>query len=227
MRRRGNRWAAGAFWAFLLVLAQRVGGASRSTPTRDAATQHPAVTDTAVFAGGCFWGIQSVFQHVRGVVTATSGYTGGWTDRPTYEQVSTGRTGHAEAVRIVFDPSRISYEKLLEVFFTVAHDPTQRNRQGPDVGTQYRSAVFYTSREQQRVAQTYIARLNNANVFKSPVVTEVTAFKEFFRAEAYHQGYAERHPRDPYIMMYDAPKVANLKRQFPALYVDQLAPHEQ
>jgi peptide-methionine (S)-S-oxide reductase len=182
-----------------------------------------APLDTAVFAGGCFWGIQSVFQHVKGVVTATSGYAGGWTDRPSYDDVSTGRTGHAEAVRVVFDPAQISFAQLLEVFFSVAHDPTQLNRQGPDVGTQYRSEMFYTSPEQKRAVEAYIGQLNTARAFKTPIVTRVSPFKSFFTAEAYHQGYAEKNPRDPYIMIHDAPKVVNLKKRFAAIYSDRMA----
>jgi peptide-methionine (S)-S-oxide reductase len=178
---------------------------------------------TAVFAGGCFWGIQSVFQHTKGVVSATSGYSGGWTDKPSYEQVSSGRTGHAESVRVVFDPSQISYGQLLKIFFSVAHDPTELNRQGPDVGTQYRSSLFYMTDDQKKTAETYIDSLNKAHVFPRRIVTEVVAYKAFFPAEAYHQGYAERNPDQPYIVYNDAPKVANLKKQFPEFYTDKLA----
>jgi peptide-methionine (S)-S-oxide reductase len=198
--------------------SQRVANASK-------VVRLPA-TETAVFAGGCFWGIQSVFQHMKGVVTATSGYAGGWADKPSYEDVSTGRTGHAESVRVVFDPSQVSYAALLEVFMSVGHDPTQLNRQGPDVGTQYRSALFYTSPEQKKTAEAYIKRLNDSHALKSRVVTQVVPFKDFFVAEGYHQEYAEKNPRDPYIMINDAPKVLNLKRQFPGMYTDKLAGHE-
>ena len=193
---------------------------------RASVASEPAALETAVFAGGCFWGIQSVFQHIKGVVTATSGYAGGWTERPTYEDVTTGRTGHAESVRVVFDPSKISYEQLLEVFFSVAHDPTELNRQGPDVGTQYRSALFYQSPEQKRAAELYIDKLTKARTFKDPIVTQVTAFRNFFIAEGYHQGYAERNPTQPYIMMYDAPKLENLKKRFPGLYIARPVGHE-
>jgi peptide-methionine (S)-S-oxide reductase len=193
---------------------------------RIASASAPVATETAVFAGGCFWGIQSVFQHIKGVVTATSGYAGGWVDNPSYEDVSTGRTGHAESVRVVFDPSQVSYGKLLEVFMSVGHDPTQLNRQGPDVGTQYRSALFYTSPEQKKTADAYIKQLNDSHAFKSRVVTQVVPFKDFFAAEGYHQEYAEKNPRDPYIMINDAPKVMHLKRQFPTMYTDRLAGHE-
>src|SRR6185503_1042974 len=141
---------------------------------------------------------------------------------PSYEDVTTGRTGHAESVRVVFDPSQVTYGKLLEVFFSVAHDPTQLNRQGPDVGTQYRSALFYQSPEQKKTAEAYIDQLNKSHAFRTPIVTQVAPFKAFFLAEGYHQNYAEMNPREPYIMMYDAPKVANLKKQFPAVYTDKL-----
>jgi peptide-methionine (S)-S-oxide reductase len=214
--------------AAALVFVQRASGASRAVtlPNPSVDIRASAKLETAVFAGGCFWGIQSVFQHTKGVVTATSGYAGGWTDRPSYEAVSTGRTGHAEAVRVVFDPSKISYGQLLKVFFSVAHDPTQLNRQGPDVGTQYRSALFYVTADQKAVAESYIHQLNQAHTFTRPIVTQVGALKEFFVAEAYHQNYAEEHPNEPYIMMHDAPKVANLRRLFPELYSDKLAGHE-
>jgi len=213
-----------------LMFTQRVAGASRAVtlpaPAVDVRTPSPAATETAVFAGGCFWGIQSVFQHVKGVVTATSGYSGGTVAKPGYEEVSTGGTGHAESVRVVFDPSQVSYAQLLEVFFSVAHDPTELNRQGPDVGTQYRSALFYQSPEQKKTAEAYIDQLNKAHVFHAPIVTQVAAFKDFYIAEAYHQNYAETHPRDPYIVINDAPKVVNLKKQFPTLYSEKLAGHE-
>lgn len=232
MRVRASRIASIGFLAALAALAfvSWVGRAShterRSAAAGEVKTPVAGTTETAVFAGGCFWGIQAVFQHVKGVVTATSGYSGGWTDRPTYEQVSSGRTGHAESVRVIFDPSQVSYAKLLEVFLSVAHDPTQLNRQGPDVGTQYRSALFVTSPEQKRTAEAYIAQLNNSKALRSPIVTQVQAFKDFYIAEPHHQDYARRNPREPYIVMYDAPKVANLKRQFPTLYTDQVAGYE-
>jgi peptide-methionine (S)-S-oxide reductase len=213
-----------------LLFTERVAGAHRAAtlprPAVDIRTPNPAATETAVFAGGCFWGIQSVFQHVKGVVTATSGYAGGTVSKPGYEEVSTGSTGHAESVRVVFDPSQVSYAQLLEVFFSVAHDPTQLNRQGPDVGTQYRSALFYQSPEQKKTAEAYIDQLNKAHVFRASIVTQVAPFKDFYIAEAYHQNYAEMHPRDPYIVINDAPKVVNLKNQFPSLYSEKLAGHE-
>jgi peptide-methionine (S)-S-oxide reductase len=229
---RGFRIGALAFFGVVaaLIFTQRVAGAPRVVtvppPAVDIRAPNPAAIETAVFAGGCFWGIQSVFQHVKGVVTATSGYSGGTVSKPGYEEVSTGGTGHAESVRVVFDPSQISYAQLLEVFFSVGHDPTQLNRQGPDVGTQYRSALFYQSPEQKKTAEAYIDQLNKSHVFPRPIVTQVTAFKDFYIAEAYHQNYAETHPRDPYIVINDAPKVVNLKRQFPQLYSEKLAAHE-
>jgi peptide-methionine (S)-S-oxide reductase len=173
---------------------------------------------TAVVAGGCFWGIQAVFQHVKGVISATSGYSGGSANTAEYELVSTGDTGHAESVKITYDPSQITYGQLLRVFFSVAHDPTQLNRQGPDSGTQYRSVIFYNSDEQKRIAEDYIAQLGKAGVFPRPIVTQVVALKAFYPAEAYHQDYAANHPNNPYIVYNDAPKVAHLHQQFPDLY---------
>jgi peptide-methionine (S)-S-oxide reductase len=177
---------------------------------------------TAVFAGGCFWGIEGVFEHVKGVTSATAGYAGGAVASPSYEQVSSGETGHAESVRVVYDPAEISYQQLLEVFFSVAHDPTQRNRQGPDEGTQYRSIVFYGDSVQWRMAEAYVVDLTRKRVFAAPVVTEIVPLGAFFPAEAYHQHYMTRHPHARYIVYNDAPKVANLRRQFPALYREPL-----
>jgi peptide-methionine (S)-S-oxide reductase len=173
---------------------------------------------TAVVAGGCFWGIQAVFQHVRGVISATSGYAGGSAKTADYETVSGGRTGHAESVQIVYDPSQVTYGELLRVFFSVAHDPTELNRQGPDEGTQYRSAIFYGTEEQKRIAEAYIAQLDHAKVFHHKIVTQVVALQGFYPAEGYHQNYATIHPNDPYIVYNDAPKVANLRREFPEMY---------
>jgi peptide-methionine (S)-S-oxide reductase len=173
---------------------------------------------TTVVAGGCFWGIQAVFQHVKGVTDATSGYSGGASSTAEYEVVSTGSTGHAESVKITYDPSKVSYGQLLKVFFSVAHDPTQLNRQGPDRGTQYRSVIFYANDEQKRVAEAYIAQLNQAKVYSNPIVTQVVPLKAFYPAEAYHQNYATRHPDQPYIAINDLPKVANLQKHFPNLY---------
>jgi peptide-methionine (S)-S-oxide reductase len=173
---------------------------------------------TAVVAGGCFWGVQAVFQHVKGVKDATSGYSGGSVKSPLYEQVSTGQTGHAESVRITFDPAQISYGQLLKIFFSVVHDPTQLNRQGPDTGTQYRSIIFYSDDEQKRIAEAYIAQLEQGRLFPQPIVTQVVPLKEFYPAEAYHQDYATLHPDNPYIARNDAPKVEHLREEFPDIY---------
>jgi peptide-methionine (S)-S-oxide reductase len=184
--------------------------------TRPAAAGH----QTAVFAGGCFWGTQSVFEHVKGVVKVTAGYAGGAASTATYEQVSTETTGHAESIQVVYDPAQITYGELLRVFFSVAHDPTELNRQGPDQGTSYRSAIFYANDEQRRVAASYIQQLDNAHAFPHKIVTEVTPLKGFFAAEDYHQDYALHNPSNPYIFINDRPKVAALKEEFPTLYVD-------
>jgi len=175
--------------------------------------------DTLVVAGGCFWGIQAVFKHVKGVTRSTSGYSGGALKNPDYETVSTGTTGHAESVEIVYDPSAITLGTLLKVFFSVAHDPTQLNRQGPDTGTQYRSAIFYSSPEQQKVIQSYVDQLNQAKVFSAPIVTQIAPLAAFYPAESYHQDYAEHHPENPYIQICDVPKIKALEQQFPNLWV--------
>ena len=174
--------------------------------------------ETVVFAGGCFWGVQAVFQHVRGVIDATSGYAGGDAKTAQYDLVSTGDTGHAESVRVTYDPSKVTYGQLLQIFFSVAHDPTELNRQGPDEGTQYRSVVFFTTPDQKRLTDAYIAQLTAAKTFPSPIVTQVVPLQGFYPAEAYHQNYAARHPHDPYIAFNDAPKVAHLQQLFPSLY---------
>ena len=174
--------------------------------------------ETAVVAGGCFWGIQAVFEHLKGVIHATSGYSGGAANTATYEKVCSGRTGHAEAVQIVFDPSQISYGQVLKVFFSVAHDPTELNRQGPDVGTQYRSAIFCTSEDQKKIVEAYVKQLDEARVFGLPIATQIVPLEAFYPAEDYHQGYAEQHPENMYIVINDLPKVKNLKKQFPSLY---------
>jgi peptide-methionine (S)-S-oxide reductase len=186
-------------------------------PQIDAPLAKASGTRTAVFAGGCFWGVEAVFRHVKGVTQVVSGYSGGSADTARYDEVSSGSTGHAESVRISYDPSRISYGRLLQVFFSVAHDPTELNRQGPDTGTQYRSAVFFANDEQKRVAEAYMAQLQRARAFSRPVVTQVTPLKAFYEAEAYHQDYLARHPSEPYIVINDLPKIASLRRQFPAL----------
>jgi peptide-methionine (S)-S-oxide reductase len=175
--------------------------------------------ETAVFAGGCFWGVQAVFQRVKGVRSSISGYAGGSAATANYETVSGGGTGHAESVRVTFDPAQVSYGDLLKVFFRVAHDPTELNRQGPDVGTQYRSALFYTSEAQRRAARAYADELGAAKAFPRPIVTQIVPLDAFYPAEDYHQGYLDRHPHDPYIVINDLPKLAGLKRHFPQLYV--------
>ena len=208
----------------LAVVCSLVVPASASTPLpAPAVDAAPAVakagTQTAVFAGGCFWGVEAVFRHVNGVSRAVSGYSGGKAKNPTYGMVSSGLTGHAEAVEVTFDPAKISYGQLLRVFFAVAHDPTELNRQGPDVGTQYRSAIFYASDEQKRIAEAYIAQLGAAKAFPSPIVTQVAALTTFYPAEAYHQNYLALHRNEPYIVYNDLPKLEALKVQFPSLYV--------
>jgi peptide-methionine (S)-S-oxide reductase len=188
------------------------------SPAVDASIASAKSTQTAVVSGGCFWGIQAVFQHVKGVISATSGYAGGSAKTAEYEIVSTGETGHAESVKITYDPSQITFGQLLRVFFSVAHDPTQLNRQDPDEGTQYRSAVWYANDEQKRIAEAYIAQLDKAKIFPAPIVTKVVPLNGFYPAEGYHQNYAANHPDDPYIVYNDAPKVAHLREQFPEIY---------
>ncbi|HEY6263616.1 MAG TPA: peptide-methionine (S)-S-oxide reductase MsrA [Candidatus Acidoferrum sp.] len=187
-------------------------------PAVDAPLAAGKSQQTAVFAGGCFWGIQAVFEHVKGVSSATSGYAGGHVKSPSYESVSMGVTGHAETVSIKFDPSQVTYGQLLMVYFSVAHDPTQWNRQGPDTGSQYRSVIFFTNEEQKSIAQAYIAQLEAAKVYSRPLVTKVEPFQVFYPAEDYHQDYLKNNPNNPYIVYNDLPKLENLKRVFPALY---------
>jgi peptide-methionine (S)-S-oxide reductase len=203
------------------TLACRAGsGASAAVPSAvvDEAKAAAKGKETAVVAGGCFWGIQAVFQHVKGVQSATSGYSGGTVKNPDYEMVSSGETGHAESVKIVYDPSQVTYGELLRVFFSVALDPTELNRQGPDTRTQYRSVIFYGNDEQKRIAEAYIAQLDQAKVYPRKIVTQVVPLQAFYEAEDYHQNYATIHPSDPYIVFNDAPKVANLRKEFPELY---------
>lgn len=204
--------------ALFVVFGSSHAAAPLPDPKIDAPRSTATGTQTAVFAGGCFWGVEAVFEHVKGVTQVVSGYSGGSADTAKYDEVSSGSTGHAESVRIAYDPSRISYGRLLQVFFSVAHDPTELNRQGPDTGTQYRSAVFFANDEQKRVAESYIAQLQGVRAFPRPIVTQVTPLKAFYEAEAYHQNYLVRHPNQPYIVIYDLPKIANLQRQFPAIY---------
>jgi peptide-methionine (S)-S-oxide reductase len=192
-------------------------------PTEDIAAASGAGTDTAVFAGGCFWGVQGVFQHVKGVSNAVSGYAGGEAKTAKYDDVGMGNTGHAEAVRITYDPKQVSYGKLLQIYFSVAHNPTELNRQGPDTGTQYRSTVFPANAEQTRVAKSYIAQLDKTQVFGKRIATTIEPGKTFYPAEAYHQDFLTRHPDHPYIVINDIPKVKNLQRVFPTEYRAQPA----
>jgi peptide-methionine (S)-S-oxide reductase len=210
----------------ILVASIACGAITASTvvipdPALDAPLANTRGEQTAALAGGCFWGIEAVFEHVKGVTNVTSGYAGGTAKTARYEMVSEGETGHAESVRITYDPSQITYGQLLKVFFAVAHDPTELNRQGPDTGTQYRSAIFYANEEQKRIALAYIDQLNKAKAFKRPIVTQVAALNSFYEAEAYHQDYAVRHPNDSYIVINDLPMVANLRKQFPNLYIER------
>jgi peptide-methionine (S)-S-oxide reductase len=210
----------------ILLLGVAIGACSTATasvtaipdPAMDAPLASGKGAQTAVLAGGCFWGVEAVFEHVKGVTDVKSGYSGGSSSKPEYEEVSSGQTGHAESVRITYDPSQVSYGQLLKVFFSVAHDPTELNRQGPDTGTQYRSAIFFANEEQRRIAKAYIEQLNRAKVLAGPIVTEVSALKSFSEAESYHQDYLANHPDEPYIVINDLPKVENLKKQLPALY---------
>jgi len=189
-------------------------------PTTDASLAASPGKQTAVFAGGCFWGTQSVFERVKGVIATTAGYAGGSANTATYAEVTTETTGHAESVRVVYDPSKITYGQLLRVFFSVAHDPTQLNRQGPDVGTSYRSAIFYANEEQKKISLAYIHQLDAAGVFPSRIVTQVTPLQGFYDAESYHQDYALHNPQNPYIQVCDRPKIEALKQQFPELFRD-------
>ena len=208
----------------LVVLMALLAGSSPAknrlfpSPAVDSPKASQSGKQTMVVAGGCFWGIQAVFQHVKGVTNATSGYSGGQANNAEYELVSSGQTGHAESVKVTYDPSEITYGELLKIFFSVAHDPTELNRQGPDEGTQYRSVIFYNGDEQKRIAEAYIAQLDAAKVFSNKIVTQVVPLKGFYTAEAYHQDYASNHPTDGYIMFNDAPKVSHLRKAFPELY---------
>jgi peptide-methionine (S)-S-oxide reductase len=207
----------------LTLVARRANAASK-TPIPAAQVDLPLASrpgkQTAVFAGGCFWGTQAVFERVKGVIHTTAGYAGGSAATATYDRVTTETTGHAESVEVVYDPAKITYGQLLRIFFSVAHDPTQLNRQGPDVGTSYRSAIFYVGDDQRRIASAYIAQLDNAKVFPGRIVTEVTSLKGFYPAEDYHQDYALHNPTNPYIQVCDRPKIDSLKQQFPDLSVD-------
>lgn len=201
-----------------LVSRSDAGSATMVPPPALDEARSDATTEVIVLAGGCFWGVQGVFQHVDGVTSAVSGYAGGGRASANYETVSTGATGHAESVRVTFDPRRISYGRILQVYFSVAHDPTELNYQGPDRGTQYRSTIFPGTGEQASIAKAYIAQLNRAHVFRAPVVTTVEAGREFYPAEAYHQDFLTRYPTNPYIVYNDLPKIRELQRVFPELY---------
>jgi peptide-methionine (S)-S-oxide reductase len=214
-----------AFLSLLVASALCAGcRAASKTPipaaAADAQLAEAPGRETAVFAGGCFWGTQSVFERVKGVVATTAGYAGGSANTATYPQVTTETTGHAESVKVVYDPSKITYGQLLRIFFSVAHDPTQLNRQGPDVGTSYRSAIFYADEEHRRISQAYIAQLDAAHVFHAPIVTQVVPLQGFYDAESYHQHYADQNPNNPYILVCDRPKIEALKQQFPELFQD-------
>ena len=187
-------------------------------PAADQAAAAGASTNTAVFAGGCFWGVQGVFQHVQGVTNAVSGYSGGSAATAKYQQIGSGTTGHAEAVSVTYDPRKISYGRLLQIYFSVAHNPTELNRQGPDTGTQYRSTIFPANPEQTRVARSYIEQLNRANTFGKPLATTIEPLKAFYPAEGYHQDFLTLNPKHPYIVFHDLPKIDDLKRLFPANY---------
>jgi peptide-methionine (S)-S-oxide reductase len=206
---------------FIGVRQMAIGQATRRQPIpapnvdESHTTSHSA---TAVLAGGCFWGVQSVYNRVKGVEHTTAGYAGGSASTATYEQVSSETTGHAESLEITYDPSKLSYGTILRIFFSVVHDPTQLNRQGPDVGTSYRSVIFYTNEEQHRIAQDYIAQLDAAHVFPAKIVTQVVPLKAFYNGESYHQDYADKNPNNPYIQICDVPKMAALKVQFPELF---------
>jgi peptide-methionine (S)-S-oxide reductase len=206
----------------VLILVSMLAGGAAAGVVPDYAGQPPkpaaASQETAVLAGGCFWGVDAVFKHVKGVSKVVSGYSGGSAATAKYPIVGTGATGHAEAVEITYDPSKISYAELLKVFFSVAHDPTQLNRQGPDVGTQYRSAIFYADDRQKEIAQRYIDQLNQSKVFGKPIATKVTLLEKFYPAEDYHQNYLALHPNEPYIVFNDLPKVEQLKKDFPSWY---------
>ncbi|MFZ0820485.1 MAG: peptide-methionine (S)-S-oxide reductase MsrA [Candidatus Acidiferrales bacterium] len=222
-----SRLVAVVLGVFVILLASlaliRGNAAGAATTIPDPVVDEALAAQTGqakiVVAGGCFWGVQLVYEHVKGVTHATAGYAGGTVKNPDYEEVSSGTTGHAESVEIVYDPSKITLGQLLKVFFSVAHDPTELNRQGPDTGTQYRSAIFFVNPEQQHIAQAYVDQLNQAKLFSHAIVTQIVPLKAFYRAENYHQDFAVHNPDNPYIATFDLPKVKNLQQEFPALYV--------
>ncbi|MGB2623301.1 MAG: peptide-methionine (S)-S-oxide reductase MsrA [Candidatus Acidiferrum sp.] len=218
---------AGLIFAGIGVLAWATAKPNNGRANSKAAFPQPALDaplapqsgqEIAVLAGGCFWGIQGVFQHLKGVISATSGYSGGAANTAHYEEVSTGATGHAESVKIVFDPSQISYGQVLMIFFSVGHNPTELNYQGPDYGTQYRSSIFYSNAAQKKIASAYIAQLDAAKIYSHPIVTQLVPLDAFYPAEDYHQDYLKHHPYEPYIVINDLPKISSLKTEFPSLY---------
>jgi len=211
------RFALPATAALAALFATTMHAAPLPAPAIDLPRASTAGTQTAVFAGGCFWGVEAVFRHMKGVQSAISGYAGGRTKNPSYEDVSSGMTGHAESVEVKFDPSQVTYGELLRVFMSVAHDPTELNRQGPDVGTQYRSAIYFVNDDQKKVAQAYVAQLDGAKAYPKKIVTELAPLATFYAAEAYHQDYLARHPTQPYIVYNDLPKLEALKKEYPAL----------
>ncbi|HEY9826596.1 MAG TPA: peptide-methionine (S)-S-oxide reductase MsrA [Stenomitos sp.] len=227
-QRQNKRWLRiGLISVSALILIAAFNSISRKTSTAAVTIPNPTIdtspaetqgVQTAVLAGGCFWGMESVFEHVKGVTDVISGFSGGDADTAHYERVGTGQTGHAEAIKITFNPAQVSYGQLLKVFFSVAHNPTELNRQGPDWGSQYRSVIFFTDATQQQVAQAYIRQLNSAHVYKQPIVTQVVPLTQFYKAEDYHQDFINRNPNYPYVVIYDLPKLRQLKANFPNLY---------
>src|SRR5215467_8285985 len=214
--------AAAAILVIFAGLNSRARTSRANTPFPKPAVDQPIAPtkgkETAVISGGCFWGIQAVYEHTKGVISATSGYSGGTVETAQYETVSSGKTDHAESVKIVYDPSQITYGQILMIFFSVAHNPTELNKQGPDWGTQYRSSVFYANPEQKKIAEAYIEQLNAAKVYSGKIMTQVVPLKGFYPAEGYHQDYLKHHPDNPYIVINDLPKIQNLKKDFPELY---------
>lgn len=218
IRRRAGCCASAVVFAIWAASARRTGHGQVPAFAAKSQSPAPAGDQTAVLAGGCFWGVDAVFKHLKGVKRVVSGYSGGEEDAAHYQLVGMGTTGHAESVKITYDPSQVSYSDLLRVFFSVAHDPTELNRQGPDAGPQYRSAIFYANDEQKQITLAYIEQLNQLKTFRAPIVTQVVPSKGFYPAEEYHQNYFERHPNNPYIVFYDAPKLRTLQKELPSLY---------
>ncbi len=216
-----SRYLVGSFSVILVTAVALAYGASHAVlpaPATDISTSTTTGKQTAVFSGGCFWGMEAVFEHLKGVSSVVSGYSGGSAVTASYEVVSSGTTGHAESIKVTYDPSQISYEQLLKVYFLVAHDPTELNRQGPDAGTQYRSAIFFANDAQKSIAQAYIDQLNKAHTFPKPIVTQLVPLKSFYAAEGYHQHFIDLHPDNPYVVVNDLPKLRSLRQQFPNIY---------